>query len=181
MIILLDWRDICVTIFGMKRPVFVWIVSLSLISFNLIGIFLHLFGIFVVRDNNIIEHVLVIGSSLFFILVAAAIFACQNWARWIYLIVAPWRLFVNIVLGCLRIGVENLYDRIPSAVVTTVFVIMLLSPSVRTWFAGNKVRCRDFVSNISINILISVLGFLFLLVEFGIWQFIYLLCPGTNH
>ena len=62
----------------------------------------------------------------------------KNWARLAYFIVAPLTLGLNLVLGCLRLGVDNIYDRIPSIIVTSTFVALLLSRKSRDWFKESR-------------------------------------------
>ena len=74
-------------------------------------------------------------SGVFFVTVGVAMLRNKNWGRLAYLIVAPLLLGINLVSGTFRLGIENLYDRIPSIIVTGTFMTLLLSSPARTWFA----------------------------------------------
>ena len=71
--------------------------------------------------------------SLFAILGIALLFR-KRWARIAYLTLAPTSLGLNLVLGCFRLGVENIYDRIPSIIVTSTLMALLLSQRSKEWF-----------------------------------------------
>jgi hypothetical protein len=73
---------------------------------------------------------------LLFIILGVNMLRRKNWARITYLVAAPINLGINLVLGTLRLGFVNLADRIPSLVVTVLFVVLLLRPSAKAWFCG---------------------------------------------
>ena len=74
------------------------------------------------------------STCIFFVIIGFAMLRQKNWARISYIIVAPLTLGLNLVLGCFRLGIDNVYDRIPSIIVTATFMSLLLSRRARTWF-----------------------------------------------
>ncbi len=73
-------------------------------------------------------------TRIFFIVAGVAMLRQKNWARLTYLVVAPVAVGLNLVLGCFRLGIDNVYDRVPSIIFTFVFMCILLSRRARDWF-----------------------------------------------
>jgi len=77
--------------------------------------------------------------GIIYIISGIAIYCGSNWGRTLYLIVAPISLFINLYFGYKRLGVDNIYDRIPSIIITVLFVVLLLNKSSIEYFR----RCAN--------------------------------------
>ena len=81
-------------------------------------------------------------TRVFFIVAGLAMLRQKNWARLAYLIVAPVTLCLNLILGCFRLGIDNVYDLVPSIIVTVAFMSLLLTRRAKEWFkpaSGNEI------------------------------------------
>lgn len=72
----------------------------------------------------------------FFLIVGINLLHGKNWARITYIVAAPLNLVINLVFGTIRLGTVNILDRIPSLVITVLFVVVLLRPKATSWFRG---------------------------------------------
>lgn len=82
-------------------------------------------------------------TRIFFVVAGVAMLRQKNWARLAYLIVAPLTLGLNLVLGCFRLGIDNVYDRVPSIIVTAIFMYLLLSRRAGTWFKPRAEKLEE--------------------------------------
>ena|SRR2546422_8319538 len=80
----------------------------------------------------------VISVESVFLILGLAMLGRKTWARFAYLFLAPTNLAINLIFGTFRLGVVNILDRIPSLVVTTVFMVALLRSSAKAWFLGHS-------------------------------------------
>jgi len=128
----------CLTFYKniMKRPKRIAVIGWFLVFWNLILILARIPQALYALDMPIPVALLYALSPtrVFFIAIGVAILLQRNWARLTYIFIAPIQLGVNLIAGCYRIGIENVYDRIPSIIVTVTFVSLLLSRSAKEWF-----------------------------------------------
>lgn len=79
-----------------------------------------------------------------FITIGVAMLCGKNWARIGYLFFAPIHVITNLILGTIRLGMVNIVDRIPSLVLTVLFMVILLRPTAKAWFLGVPVPPTAF-------------------------------------
>jgi hypothetical protein len=117
----------------------------------------------------------IFSSWSLFIFLGANLLYGHNWARKTYLIFAPIHLLINSVVGTYKLGLTNLIDRIPSIVVTALFVVLLLTPKVFSWFSGvpctkNNPTQKTFLTGSMLSKYTTIIFCLILTVIVALWM-----------
>ena len=124
----------------MRRPFVVTAIGGFLVGWNAFVMIGSLPQHLYYNNISLAEAVVVRVVSFWsvFIVLGLAMIGRRNWARIGYLFIAPIQLTGNLILGTARLGVANIVDRIPSLVVTLLFMSILLRPNVKAWFLGTS-------------------------------------------
>jgi len=128
----------------MNRPKRILIIGLFLIIWNVIKMFLKVPQAIFGNDFPLIFKILSIVSisSILYIFIGIYLLLNKNWARICYLIIAPSFLIWNIIGGYHRVGNAVFLDYTPSIIITTSFIILLISKRARLWFQNYSMSSK---------------------------------------
>jgi hypothetical protein len=81
---------------------------------------------------------------IFFIIIGVALLLRKNWARVLYIVVAPLLLTIDFIFGYYQMGLEGVLDLLPALIIRTMIVLMLESHCSKKWFKKDDYKTFSY-------------------------------------